>query len=142
MATITDLTQYNMEDVQDPSAVEAGEYKIRLIDLGEGVKEDKNGNPFLMPRFEICDEPLAKDFSKYLPLPTEDMDGKKLQKSLADLKNFCLALGVTFEILNACIASNDFGDLLGLEAWALLGIDKEEGEYGKQNYVKKWVTGA
>lgn len=139
--TIIDLTQYNEDDIQDPIAVDQGEYKIRIIDLGDGVRENSSGNPYIMPRFEVCDEPLAKDFSNYMGLPTETADAKTLQRNLAALKNFCKAFGISFGQLNTCFESNDFNDLLGLEAWAILG-KKDDPEYGPQNYIKKWVTGA
>lgn len=141
MADLKNLTDYNMDDVQDPTAVEAGEYKIRIIDFGDGVREAESGNPFIMPRFEIVGEPLAKDFNNYLGLPYEGMDAKKLQRCLAQLKNFCIAFGITFDILNACIATNEFEELLGLEGWALLS-KKDDPEYGEQNGIKKFVLGA
>lgn len=141
MTSIIDFTQYNEDEIQDPIAVESGEYKIRLIDMGDGVRENSAGNPYILPRFEVCDEPIAKDFSNYMALPVDGMDAKALQRNLASLKNFCKAFGITFEQLYAHIQANDFNDMLGLEAWAILG-QKDDPEYGPQNYIKKWVVGA
>ena len=129
-----DLSKYNVAEVPEPVAVEEGEYKIRIIDCPD-VKEDKNGNPYIMPRFEVCDAPLAKDFSKYFGLPTSEMDPKQLNNTLLKLKRFGDAFGLDFS------RPLQFDELSGLEAWAILGVEESE-EYGQSNYIKKFIAGA
>jgi len=132
--SILDLTQHNMEDVVEPEAVQEGEYKLRLIEC-EGVKENASGNPYILPRFEIPEEPTSKDLTHYMALPHDGMDAKDLNKTLARLKTFGEAFGVDFG------RQVEFEELAGLEGWAILG-HKDDEEYGPQNFVKKFITGA
>lgn len=132
--SVLDLTQHNMDSVVEPQAVDEGEYKIRLIEC-EGVKENSSGNPYILPRFEIIDEPTSKDFTHYMALPNADMDAKQMNKTLARLKLFGEAFGIDFS------RAVDFDELAGLEGWAILG-NKDDAEYGPQNFIKKFIVGA
>jgi len=130
---IVDLSAHNVEDAQDPIAMAAGEYKLRLIEC-DGLRENAAGNDYVLPRFEVVGEPLAKDFTYYLPLPAEEYDEKRTAKVLAGIKNFCLCFGIDTN-------SFDTDELQGLEGWAILGVSDDE-QYGEQNYIKKFVIGA
>lgn len=132
--SVLDLTQHNMNDVVEPQAVEEGEYKIRLIEC-DGIKENSSGNPYILPRFEICDQPTSKDFTHYMALPHSGMDAKQMNKTLARLKNFGETFGIDFG------RQVDFDELPGLEGWVILG-NKDDEEYGPQNFIKKFITGA
>ena len=134
MTGILDLSQYDVNNTPDPTAVDEGEHKIRIIEC-EGIKEDKNGNNYFMPRFEIPEEPTSKDFTYFIAMPNSSMDAKEMNRTLAKLKNFGLAFGLDFS------HEISFDDLAGLEGWALLGR-KDDPEYGPQNYIKKFITGA
>ncbi len=134
MSTIVDLTQHNMDEVVEPQAVEEGEYKIRLIEC-DGVRENSAGNPYILPRFEIPEEPTSKDFTHYMALPHSDMDAKTLNKTLARLKLFGQAFGVNFG------QQVDFAEMAGIEGWAILGLQDND-EYGPQNFIKKFLAGA
>lgn len=131
MATV-DLSNYDLENAQDPIAVDEGEYKIRIIEC-DGVRENSAGNPYILPRFEIDGEPLAKDFTHYMALPTDDMDAKKSERTRASLKKFCLAFGLDFSTF-------DTDDLQGLEGWAILGKSYDD-QYGEQNFIKRLQVG-
>lgn len=119
--------EMNFDDVVEPRAVSEGEYKLRIIDVREGV--DKNGNPYLMPRFEILGEVGASDFSHYIQLPNHNMDPKRLNNAKYRLKMFMDAFGLPY--------NGDTSEWIGMEGWAILGVEQNE-HYGEQNYVKRW----
>ncbi len=131
---IIDLTDTNLDDAQEPVVVEGDqEYKLRIIDCK--VDTNKNGAPYILPRFEIVDEPLSKEFTKYLPLPHNEMTEKKLNTTKLNLKRFFDAVGID---PNGPINTED---LIGLEGWAILGVETDD-QYGDQNYIKRFVAGA
>lgn len=122
----------DLNDVQEPTAVPGDqEYKLRII--GCKMDDDKNGNPYLLPRFEVEGEPAAKEFTKFLRIPHGELDDKQINSAKWQLKSFSDA----FEIDMA--ATNSPDDLIGAEGWAILGLS-EDPEYGEQNYVKKFIT--
>lgn len=119
----------NFDDVVEPTVAPAdAEYKLRILDVREG--NDKNGNPYLMPRLEILEVVGAKDFSYFLSLPNETMDAKKLNNTKYRLKCFLDAFKLPY--------SSDPQEWPGSEGWAILGIQEDE-QYGEQNYIKKFV---
>ena len=137
---IVDLSGHNIEDAQDPIAMPAGEYKIRIIEC-DGMRQNKDDNDYVLPRFEVVGEPLAKDFTHYVPLLTTnagealaDFDEKRVVKIKAGIKNFCLCFGID-------TSSFDTDELQGLEGWVILGTSDDD-QYGEQNYIKKLVIGA
>ena len=71
------LLDMNLGDAQEPKAVPADEeYKIRILTCRSD--NDKNGNPYLLPMFEIPDQPTSKGFTKFLRVPHGDMDAKQM----------------------------------------------------------------
>ena len=138
--SIVDLSDHDIENAQDPIAMAAGEYKIRIIEC-DGTRQNKDDNDYVLPRFEVVGEPLAKDFTHYVPLLTcdngeglADFDEKRQAKIKAGIKNFCLCFGID-------TSRFDTDELQGLEGWAILGVSEDE-QYGEQNYIKKLVIGA
>jgi hypothetical protein len=110
----------NFDDVQEPYAVKPNEeYKLRIVDIC--IDYDKNGNPYLLPRFEIVDEPYAKEFTKFFRLPCTDMTPKELNNCKFALKRFFEA----FEIPTSG-GTIDTDDIIGLEGWAILGIEEDD----------------
>ena len=123
------ILDLDFSDVVEPRTVEADkEYKLRITDVKEGT--NKNGEPYLMPRFEILDEVGAKDFTKYLGLPSASMDAKKMNNTKYGLKLFLEAFGLP--------AASEPSDWVGAEGWAILGVEEND-QYGAQNFVKKFV---
>lgn len=119
----------NFDDVVEPTVAAAdAEYKLRILDVKEGT--NKNGEPYLMPRFEVCDVVGAKDFTKYFGLPSSSMDAKKLNSVKYGLKIFMDAFSLEY--------ASDPSDWVGAEGWAILGVEENE-QYGPQNYIKKFV---
>ena len=128
--TIIDV---DVSDAVEPMVMEPNEeYKIRIVDVRVDV--DKNGHDYFMPRFEVVDQPTAKEFSRFYGLPHADMDPKQLNNCKFALKTFFEAFGI--DPANGV----DPEAMKGLEAWAILGV-KEDAEYGAQNIVKKFVAG-
>lgn len=128
-----DMSNLNLDDAVELSAVEPGEYKIRITSVKTGT--NKNGHPYLMPTFSIEGEAAAKPFTRYYGLPTPDMEEKKLNNTKLALKRFEDA----FDIKLSNVQSEN--DLIGCCAWAILGVEESE-EYGTQNTLKRLVKGA
>lgn len=104
------------------------EYKLRILDVKEG--NDKNGNAYVMPRFEIIDVVGAKDFNYYIGLPHAGMDAKKLNSAKYKLKCFMDAFGLNYQ--------SEVQDWVAAEGWAILGVQEDE-VYGPQNFIKKFA---
>lgn len=123
----------DIDNAKEPMVVEADqEYKLRIVSCRVG--ENKNGDPYLLPRFEITSEPYAKEFTKYLAVPHSGMTEKQRNGTAYALQTFFRA----FEFDH----SRPFDpeeDLIGLEGWALLGVEESE-EYGESNFVKKFLV--
>jgi len=134
------LDNVDLENVVEPSTVPAdAEYKLRIVDVKidpstpDGLPRDKNGNSYLLPRFEILDEPTAKEFTRFIGLPNDSMDAKKKNSSGYALKNFLAA----FDLEQSAMV--DPQDMVGAEGWAILGLEESE-QWGEQNYVKKFIV--
>jgi hypothetical protein len=133
--SILDLSGEDFENVVEPEAVEAGEYELKILEVK--MDTDKNDEPYIMPRFEVKGQPTAKDFTKFLRIPHAELDEKKLNNAKLQLKRFGAAFGIDFS------GELDLDELQGLEGWALLGLDPgTDSEYGAQNFVKQFITGA
>jgi len=122
----------DLNDVRKPEAVPANEeYQIRLLGITSG--EDKNGYPYILPRFDIPSQPTSKDFTKFLYLPREDASEKELNNIKWNLKMFFDAFDIDYT------QQINFDTVGGKTAWAILGLSENE-QYGEQNYIKKFVT--
>ncbi len=121
-------------DVVDPYVMDAdAEVELRIIDVSQA--NDKNGNPYIMPRFEVVGEIAAKEFSYYLGLTTEAMTPKQKNASASKYRAFCTA----FEIDHS--EEQEPEDWIGLEGVAIVGVSESD-QYGEQNYVKRFVEAA
>jgi len=126
MSTFLDI---DTSDAVEPTVVGPGEYRLRIIDCT--YARNKNGDPYLMPLFEIPDEPTSKPFSHYLGLPVDSMDDKTKNTVKWRLESFQRCFGFSLKGIN-------ISQLVGLEGWALLGV-KDDPEYGEQNVIKKYI---
>lgn len=136
--SLLDLTEIidEIEEAQEPGIAENGsEHKLRIVSC-RGGEAGQNECPYFSPVFEVTDDPLVKEFSAFLWVPTKSkMSEKQYARSLSDLKNFvkCFDVDITRPL--------DFeDDLPGHEGWAILGI-KNSDEYGEQNVIRKYVVG-
>ena len=113
-----------------------GEHEVRITDVTEGT--DKNGSPYLLPRFEVVGVDTAPDFTKFYGLPTKEMkaeDPKRHQRASLNLKKFFEAFGIDPS------SPGDPQEWRGETAWAMLGTEVNE-EFGDRNYIKRFITGA
>jgi len=121
----------DFNDVQEPTAVPGDEeYKLRIVDVRQA--DDKNGAPYMLPRFEIQGEPAAKEFTRFLRLPHDGLDAKQLNSCKWQLKNF-------FEAFDLDPNMASIEDMIGAEGWAILGLEESE-QWGEQNYIKKFIA--
>jgi hypothetical protein len=133
---IVDLGQYKNEAENLPEVAPAeadSEVKIRIIAVR--VDNNKHGNKYIMPTFEIPDNLSAPEFTKYMELPRSDMDARTKAKKIRMLENFGQCFN--FDIFSEW----DEADLVSLEGWAIVGVEADD-EYGDKNYVKRFITGA
>ena len=126
-----------LDNAVDLTTVKPGEHKVRY--LGKNSGTDKNGNPYFQARLEISGDPYTKDFTYFLGMPSQYDEAKQMNQKKTKIKDFCLAFGVqppaTLAEFNALMES---GDLVGMEAWAVLN-EKDNDEYGMQNEVKRFI---
>ena len=130
--SIVDLAGGVADDVE-PIVMNADEeYQVRIISCD--VKMNKNDEPYMLPRFEVVDEPLAKEITKYLPLPFAEMDEKKKNNAKLGLARLFDAFGYEAS------ESFDSEDLIGLIGWVILGVEEDD-QYGTSNYIKRFIAG-
>ena len=121
----------NTDDAIEPKAVAGDEeYEVRLVSLEQSV--NKKGNPYLLARLDIPSEPASKDLTHYMALPHGAMSEKELNNCKWNLKTFFEAFGMDTS------GQIDLGQGVGNTTWAILGA-KEDGTYGEQNNVKRFV---
>ena len=116
-------------DAVEPKALPAGEYKIHVVDVR--MDTDKNGHPYMLPRFEIVGEPTAKDFTRFHGLPHPELTEKQLNSCIWDIGQFKKCFGIP----DGKVPLNE---MIGSEGWALLGM-KDNQEYGEQNTLRKYI---
>jgi hypothetical protein len=120
----------NLSGAQEPKAVPEGEYLIRWVDTNEGI--DKNGHAYIMPLFDIPSEQFSKTFSFFAGLPHQEMTPKDLNATKFNLTRLFESFGIDHT------KTIDYNSCKGKESWAILGV-KDDDQYGKQNFVKKFV---
>ena len=128
-----DLSGVDLEDRHEETTVEAGtEAQLRIVSFLKD--KDKNGKNYIMPFFEIVDEPYSKEFGDYMPLPSSDMSPKEMNKA----KNRIAAFAEAFDIvLTGTIDVKN--DLVGKTGWAILGIGKDQNDEDI-NKVRRYVN--
>ena len=133
--SILDLTGADMESVYQETVQPAGtEAKLRIVSVISGT--DKNNINYVMPFFEVMDDPYCKEFGDYMPLPSPgDMSEKELNKSKLRLNAFGAAFEIDFSV------PQDTDEWVGNEGWAILGVGKDQdGE--PVNKINKYVGSA
>ena len=130
--SIIDLNDYSLETVEEAKPVPADqEYKLRIVSVREDI--NRNGAPYILPRFEICDHAEAAQFTDYIPLPSSDMPEVDRINSTRRLKRLLLTFGLP---LTGRVDLVD--ELPGQTGWAILGI-RDSGDFGLQNTVKRYI---
>jgi hypothetical protein len=132
--SILDLTTANLNDTFEPTVMEKGtEAHLRITSCIEGT--DKNNVKYIMPFFEVIDEPYCKEFGDYFPLPHDGMSAKDLNKAKLKLANFFKAFDI-----DATQPIDLKEDLVGNEGWAILGLGKDK-EDQPVNSISNYVIG-
>jgi len=129
-----DLSNTALNDTFEPTVHPAGEEAVlRIVSFLKS--QDKNGNDYMMPFFEIIDDAYAKEFGDYMPLPNAGMSPKEVNKSKLRILSFSKAFDIDFsqplDIKN---------DIVGKTGWAILGV-KTDQEGEPINSIKKFVGG-
>ena len=130
-----DLSSVDLDDTHEETVIEAGtESELRIVSFLKD--KDKNGKDYIMPFYEIMDDPYSKEFGDYMPLPTGDMSPKEKNKSALRMRAFAEAFDISFA------GSLDVkNDVIGKTGWAILGIGKDQ-DGNEINRIRKYVTGA
>ena len=131
-----DLSSVDLNDTFEPEVLPDGE-EVQLVITSMLIDQDKNGNRYIMPFFDVEGQPKVKDISKYMPIPRQDMAPKELNNAKLDITTFGEAFGIDFsgqlDIKN---------DVIGQKGWAILGRGKDKRDGSSINTVKKFTTGA
>lgn len=134
MAEDKTLLDLGLEDTPDLQAVEAGEYQLKCTSCE--VRTSKNtGGQFIMCRFEIPEIPESKEITQVMMLPTKEDSDKQQIKRKGAIKRCLEAFDIDI--------SQPFNPelMVGATGFANLGVE-EDPEYGEQNYVRNFITGA
>ena len=131
MGSLLDIGD-DIANAPEPKVVPADEeYKLRIISAVQDI--DKNQHPYILPRFDVADQPFSKDFTKFIGLPHSELDEKAMVRARSNLRIFleCFGLPTSGQL--------PIDDMIGKTGWAILGIEETE-QYGEQNYVKKFIA--
>ncbi len=131
--SILDISGLGLDDTFEPTVVPAGsEHKLRIVSFTSGT--DKRDYNYIMPFFEVLEDPYCKEFGDYIALPNESMMSvKELNDSKLHLSSFLEAFGITGTQI-------DFKEEVGNEGWAILGMGKDQqGE--PQNTINNYIAG-
>lgn len=127
------FVQMSFDDVYEPKSLKEGEYHLRILDAK--IKNSaKTGGDYLNVRFEVIDEPEAKDVNHVMMFPTQQDDKKRANNRKAAILSFLKAFGLD---TSGAIDPDAF---VGATGWAIL-TEEADPEYGTQNRVRKFVAG-
>jgi len=127
----------DLDGAKAPDVVDANsEVKLRILSVK--VDKDKNGLDYVMPLFEIVGDGFTQDFSHFLHVPNGDnkreMELKKFEKARFRMNEFLKAFDI-----DASRPGDPADDWPGQTGFAIVGVNETD-EYGKQNYVKRFVA--
>lgn len=127
-----DLSNVNLDDTFEPTVMKDGEEaQLRIVSFLKA--KNKNEGDYIMPFFEVLDDPYCKEFGDYIALPSDTMSPKELNKTKLRMKELAAAFdidfGGTIDIKN---------DIVGKEGYAILGIGKDQ-EGLPVNKIKKYI---
>jgi len=126
------LASLDLDDIQELPVLDEGEYKVQCSYVD--VRTSKNSNPYLFFYHVAVDhEGECDDIRHMIMLPSEDAGLKQNRRRRLELQQMCDAFGVAYD-------ANPL-DFKGKEAWADIYVEESE-DYGKQNQIRKFVTGA
>jgi len=128
------LLDIDLGSAREPKAVDADkEYIVRWVDANEGL--DKNGHTYIQVVLDVPQEADSKTFTQFVGLPYQGMEPKALNASKWRLKILLEAFGIDHT------KPINLDECKGRQAWAILGVSDDD-QYGRQNYVKKYIRPA
>jgi len=136
------LLETNFDAVKELKAVPDGsEVKLRILrcdtnEEGQVIRTNKNGDPYFMPRFEIADNPYAKEFNYYMPVQSPKLDEKTNNDLGIRLQRFYRCFGIK---ATGAVEVDLEKDLPGKVGWAILSIEEDDYDGGQRNRVKRWI---
>jgi len=119
-------------DAVELKAQPEGTYHLTCNDAE--VREGNNG-PYILLRLEIPDQLDSKGITHVMMLPQNSDEPKQQNRRKLSVKKCCEAFGVDYQ------GGFDVKDFVNQEAEAYLRVEESE-EYGRQNRVSYWITGA
>lgn len=124
----------NLDDVPAQHAVPGGEYQLCLT--GAEIKQqkpEKGDGQFIQASMEIVGDPNSKLINHVMMLPAPSDDDRKKNARLRNIGDFFKTFGIpsTGKVNLAAYAGN-FG-------FAILTVE-DNGEYGEQNRVKRFIV--
>jgi hypothetical protein len=133
------MLDVTFDDVYDFELLEEdSEVKVR-IERAEIHLSDK-GNTSLHLVLTVPDNPKVDDIHQYISVPSpalQQEDAKAYNKRKLGLKRVYETFGV-----DTTQVSVPLSDFVGLEAWAIIGVEQGQGGYSDRNSIKKWVKDA
>ncbi len=135
MGEFIDLSGVDLNDTFEPILHTDGEEaNLRFVSVLEG--NDKNGSRFMMPFFEIPEDPYSKEFGDYMPIPSDEMSPKEKNAATLKIAGFADAFDVDFSV-----EIDIKQDIVGKTGWAILGVGKDQDGL-PTNKIRKFVRGA
>lgn len=135
MTEETSMLDLSFDNVVEYEARPEGEYELRLEEVMQG-QGDKG--KYIRARLQIVGDDFAKEISHVMMLPQDGDDARKKNNRLLAIQRFYDAFGIDYKSgpVNLAQYSNQ-----GLTAWGILRLENND-QYGDQNSVRRWITGA
>lgn len=124
----------NVGEAQEPELLAPDEEYEFQVTSAEVRQSEKTGGKFLMLRAEPVEFPKAKEVTKVFMFPTDQDSERSRNNRLFSIRQFVEACG-----LDPDSGVEDPEDLKGQRFYAIVG-EEESKEYGKQNFLKKFVV--
>ena len=122
---------------QDEHPVEGGEYLLRITSA-----DIPDGKGYMLVRFEIVDDPYAKEISRFFNLPGSGRNPKEENRNLGLLKHFFSAFNID-PLGNYNVSEPEPEGFVGREGYATLSTPEDDGKgYGPQNRISKFTARA
>ena len=119
------------QNAKPEECVAEGEYKLRIISAS--VVEDKG---YMMVRFEVTDDPFAKEITQLFNLPGSGRNPKEENRNVNRLVAFfkCFGLDPSKDYVPDQPEPEGF---INREGWCLVSGPIDDGKgYGEQNRIK------
>lgn len=135
MNDFIDLSGVDLDDTFEPTVQEDGvEAELRVVSFMKD--KDKNGHEYIMPFFEVADDPHSVEFGDYIRLPDNDMSPKEKNKAILRMRGFSTAFGIDFSQQIDIKA-----DIVGQTGYAILKVTKDQ-DGNPTNGIRKYVEPA